>query len=322
LEISAGTNVYELVVWSLKLDGPLLVPADPVGRSSAFPYVLPEVEKGSYLIWVTRSDGGFAPYPVYIEHGEDKKVALEVPDTIPEGMVFVPGGPFFSGPEQAPPWSFRKFHVPSFFIRQREVAVGEYLEFWKSLENPLQKEAYLSRVHFDEGGGSGRAAWDPGGNLLDARLGLDDPVVGVSFDAAGAYCEWLAHLTGNPIRLPSAAEWEKAARGVDGRTYPWGFEYDPDANLTLVSDNAKGKMEYPLWAPPGSFKRDISVYNVYDMGGNVREYASTPDGASQIRGSSASAPSSFLPGWHVSDVSVVPSDVGFRYVMEYTGGEP
>ena len=48
------------------------------------------------------------------------------------------------------------------------------------------------------------------------------------------------------------------------------------------------------------------------------EYAAAPDGASQIRGSSASAPSSFLPSWHVSDAFVSPSDVGFRYVLEYT----
>jgi formylglycine-generating enzyme required for sulfatase activity len=321
LEISAGTNVYELVVWPLKSDGSRLVPADPVGRCSTFPYTIHEIEKGSYLIWITRSDGGFAPYPVYIEHGEDKKVAIEVPETMPEGMAFVSGGPFFCGREQAPPWPFRKRDVPSFFIRQREVAVGEYLEFWKSLKDPAQKEACMARVQYNESGEPARAAWDADGNLLDGRLGPADPVVGISFEAAKAYCEWLAHATGKPVRLPSADEWEKAARGVDGRTYPWGYDYDPDADLALESDNAKGKEQYPLWAPPGSFKRDISVYNVYDMGGNVREYASTPDGAFQIRGGSASTPSSFLPCWHVSDAIGVPSDVGFRYVMEYAGEE-
>ena len=179
----------------------------------------------------------------------------------------------------------------------------------------------MARLQYDESGGPARAAWDDNGNLLDARLGPADPVVGISFEATNLYCEWLAHMTGNPVRLPSAAEWEKAARGVDGRTYPWGYEYDPDANLALVSDNAKGKELYPHWAPPGSFKRDISVYNVYDMGGNVREYASATDGAFQISGGSASTPSSFLPCWHVSDAFVVPSDVGFRYVMEYAGEE-
>ncbi len=321
LEISAGTNVYELVVWPLKSDGPRLVPADPVGRSSSFPFTLPELEKGSYLIWITRSDGGFAPYPVYLEHGELKKVVLEVPETMPEDMAFVPGGSFFGGPEQAPPWPFHKRDVPSFFIRQREVAVGEYLEFWKRLEDPAQQAACMARVQYGETGEPARAAWNADGTLLDGRLELTDPVVGISFEAAGAYCEWLAHTTGKPVRLPRADEWEKAARGVDGRTYPWGYDYDPDADLALVSDNAKGKEKYPHWAPPGSFKRDISVYNVYDMGGNVREYASTVDGAYQIRGGSASTPSSFLPCWHVSGALMVPSDVGFRYVMDYAGEE-
>ena len=319
LEISAGTNVYELVVWPMRSDGPRLVPADPVGRSSTFPYTISEIEKGSYLIWITRSDGTFAPYPVYIEHGEDKKVALEVPETIPEGMVFVPGGSFFCGPEQAPPRPFRKRVVASFFIKQREVSVSEYLDFWKSLEDPAQKEAFMARVQYDKSGKPARDAWDADGNLLDGRLDPADPVVGISFEAAKAYCEWLAHASGQPVRLPRADEWEKAARGVDGRTYPWGYDYDPDANLALVSDNAKGKKKYPLWAPSGSFKRDISIYNVYDMGGNVREYASAPDEGFQIRGGSASTPSSFLPCWQVSTTFVIPSDVGFRYVMEYSG---
>lgn len=321
LEISANTRVDELVVWPLKSDGPRLVPSDPIGRSDVLPYTIPEIEIGSYLVWVTRTDGGFAPYPVYIEHGEDRKVDLEVPALIPAGMVFVPGGPFYSGRELASPWPFLKRYVPSFFIRQCEVSVGEYLEFWMHLGDSSQKTACMSRVQFDESDETAHAAWDADGKLLDERIGLSDPVVGISFDAARMYCEWWAKETGQPVRLPSADEWEKAARGVDGRTYPWGYGYDPEANLALVSDNAKGKKKYPLWAPPGSFNRDVSVYNVYDMGGNVREFVSGPDDGFQIRGGSSLTPSSFLPCWHISDSLDGPSDIGFRYVMEYEGEE-
>ncbi|HSR87585.1 MAG TPA: SUMF1/EgtB/PvdO family nonheme iron enzyme [Pontiella sp.] len=216
MEISAGTNVYELVVWPLKSDGPRLVPADPVGRCRTFPCILPEVEKGSYLIWITRSDGRFAPYPVYIEHGEDKTVELEVPEAIPEGMAFVPGGFFFCGPAQPPPWPFRREYVPSFFIRQREVSVREYLEFWKSLEDPLQQAACMPKVFFDDSCASVRAAWDADGNLLDGRLGLEYPVAGIPFEAARAYCEWLADTTGRPVRLPSASEWERRHAALTG----------------------------------------------------------------------------------------------------------
>jgi formylglycine-generating enzyme required for sulfatase activity len=151
-------------------------------------------------------------------------------------------------------------------------------------------------------------------------LSLEYPVVGILREAAEAFCEWKSNQTGTIIRLPTAEEWEKAARGVDGRRYVWGNGYVSDANLTLTMENAKGKARYPLWAPPGKFMRDVSVYGVYDMAGNVREMTSTPlpksDTLYQLKGGSASTPPNFLPCSYASDTPVVPSDVGFRYIQE------
>lgn len=318
LEISAGTNVDQVAVWPLKSDGPRLVPCDPVAKGSDFPLEIPDIAKGSYMVWVTRQDGTFAPYPVFIEHGEKKKVTLEVPPSIPKGMAFVPGGECYCGGPKSPVYRYHKVNLPSFFIKKKEVTVREYLEFWKSLDDPALKESFMSRIRFKKGAPS-IAAWDAAGKLRDHRLSLDYPVVGITVDAAKAYCRWLAQKQHRIVRLPTADEWEKAARGVDGRTYPWGYDYDAKADLTLTSDNLKGKAKYPYWAPPGTFSDDVSVYGVLDMAGNVREMTSSiypGKKAIQIKGGSASAPPSYLPCSYVSDTwDITPSDVGFRYVM-------
>ena len=109
------------------------------------------------------------------------------------------------------------------------------------------------------------------------------------------------------------------ARGVDGRRYVWGNGLD--VNLTLTKMNKRAQEKHPFLAPPGSFKfTDTSVYNVYDMAGNVREMTSSPlPGSStlyQIKGGSAFTPATFLPCCYASDTPVVPSDVGFRYVQK------
>lgn len=317
LEVQAGEDVYKIVVWPLKLDGLRLVQADPVGSSQVFPYSMPVLESGSYLIWATRADGAFAPYPVFIGNGQSNVVNLVVPEVIPEGMVFVPGGDFLCGGGETSPYRLHTHNLSGFFIGKYEVTVSEYLDFWLSLKDPVQRAACMSRIGYDEGDAEPQAAWDADGRLLDKRLAVDLPVVGITFDAAKMFCEWKSRKTGKAIRLPTGFEWEKAARGVDGRAYPWGQEYEADANLALTLDNPKAKGKYPLWAPPGRFLRDSSVYNVNDMGGNVREFAIAPDGSFEIRGGSGSTPFPYMVCSHVSDsLDVVPSDVGFRYVLE------
>lgn len=315
LEITAGDDVYELVVWALKSDDSRLVLANHIGRSSTFPYTISNIEKGSYLIMITSAEGGFFPYPVYIEPGEAKQVMIELPKQVHEDLVFVPGGPFICGGGASPIYREHQRNLPSFYIKKYEVTIADYLEFWSSLSDPQQRSVMMSRLHFSEDD-EATDAWDADGTILDERVLPDYPVVGISCEAAAAYCKWKSRQTGACIRLPTEFEWEKAARGVDGRTYPWGYGFTVLENLALTRENVNGKAAYPLWAPPGKFNRDISVYNVRDMGGNVREYALTANGDCHIRGGSASTPASFLPCAFISDSPAVPSDVGFRYVME------
>ncbi len=319
LEIVGSDRVKEVIVWPLVDDGPRKVQGDAI-RRGALPIQVDTIKKGSYLLMVMRADGGLMPYPVHIGHGENKRVEIEVPDRVPEGMVYVPGGPFIYGGEESRFYREHQRDVDAFFCKKYEVTFAEYIEFWKNLDDAAFKAAYMSRVRFLQTDRQYKAAWNEAGALTDVRLKLDFPVVGITREAAEAFCEWKSTLAGARIRLPSAVEWEKAARGVDGRRYVWGNEFSIEANLTLTAFNEKGKARYPLWAPPGKFPRDITVYNAYDMAGNVREMTSTklPDSDTfyQVKGGSSSTPPNFLPCCYASDTPVVPSDVGFRYIQE------
>ena len=321
LSIAAPEHVREVVVWPLfdDKDAPRKIQGDVLRRGKP-PLEIDKIKKGSYVLQVTRADGGLMPFPVYVDHGEERLIVLKLPESVPEGMVYVPEGDFFKGGQASHFYRKRRIALPAFFIKKYEVTVAEYLEFWKTLSDPGLKSEYKSRIRFQHQDRRYIDAWDDSGRLIDERLSLEYPVVGIPRMAAEAFCAWKSQLTGETIRLPHADEWEKAARGVDGRSYVWGNGYVDGANLALTKENKKGKARFPLWAPPGKFPRDTSIYGAYDMAGNVREMTSTKlpnsDTFYQLKGGSASTPPNFLQCGYASDTPVVPSDVGFRYIQE------
>jgi len=93
----------------------------------------------------------------------------------------------------------------------------------------------------------------------------DHPVTQVSYDDADAFCNWASKVSGWLVRLPTEAEWEKAARGDDGRLYPWGNDTDPARANT--KEGGPGDT-----APVGKHPQGASPYGALDMAGNVWEW--------------------------------------------------
>jgi formylglycine-generating enzyme required for sulfatase activity len=91
------------------------------------------------------------------------------------------------------------------------------------------------------------------------------PVCGISADDAEAYLAWLSARTGHPYRLPSEAEWEHAAKGWEGREFPWGNEFDPACANTRETG-------IHTTTPVGAFPGGSSPFGLADMAGNAEEY--------------------------------------------------
>jgi serine/threonine-protein kinase len=156
-------------------------------------------------------------------------------------MVLVPAGEFLMGRDDAKDPAEGPQHkrtVDAFFIDKNEVTNEQYLEFVKASN-------YSPPSHWKDG-------------TYPAGQG-DFPVVNVSWNDARAYAEWAQK------RLPSEFEWEYAARGTDGRLFPWGNEARIDA---AVSKEIGLKTPQPV----GSMPAGVSPFGVFDMYGNVWEW--------------------------------------------------
>ncbi|MBL8216448.1 MAG: formylglycine-generating enzyme family protein [Bryobacterales bacterium] len=192
-------------------------------------------------------------------------------------LVYVPAGPFKMGDNFGDGESReRPVHtvdLDAFYIGKFEVTNAEFRKFrddpgyedpkfWPN-GRPVPKDQvpYWTQA-VNHGGGTPDS--DP------------YPVIGVNWDTAVAYCNWLSAKTGKKYRLPTEAEWEKAARGTDQRRYPWGNSIERgDANFV-------GSQKYDTVRIAGFYdgsNRDglqtrnaASPYGVYDMAGNIMEW--------------------------------------------------
>lgn len=194
----------------------------------------------------------------------------------PEGMVWIPGGEFTMGTDHAFPFEgpAHRVVVEPFALDVTEVTVAAFAVFVEASAYTTEAERIGWAAVFDG------TVWRPidGADWLHpdgpgAEASPEEPVVQVSYADALAYATWAGK------RLPTEAEWERAARGgLDGAEYPWGMDVSPGgrpaANLWQGAlpgrdgalDVAHRRLAVGQFAPNG--------YGLYDMGGNVWEWVS------------------------------------------------
>ena len=123
--------------------------------------------------------------------------------------------------------------------------------------------------------------WDEG---IDVKTMANHPVTEVSWDDAVAFCQWARQVSSRTVRLPTEAEWEKAARGTDGRLYPWGSQA-PDGKRCNFNDEVEDITPVGKYSPAGD-----SPYGCADMAGNVYDWCDgwfgTKHAARPLRGGS------------------------------------
>ena len=251
-----------------------------LGEISAESALEVDLPMGSYLAVLSRDDAEDLRYPVWIGRGRiwNGSISLTNGKTRPPGMCRIPAGPFrVGGDDLTQGWSLAagQESLPDYYIASQPVSFGEYLEFLNELAQTNLEEALRRSPRANPDGGSFLEMKSdelvvPERRRRDRGWSLDAPVVAISWFDAEAYCNWLSNKLGHVYRLPTELEWEKAARGVDGRWFPWGNRFDP-----TLCNMARSRAAGARLVDRSEFSTDESIYGVRGLAGNARDWTAT-----------------------------------------------
>ncbi len=253
-----------------------------------------KLPRGSYLAVLQLEGRPPVKIPIVVP-GSEAEMTVRVPEKLPAGFVYIAAGTFFAGGDDQsqarqnlePFW----YSLPGFFISRLEVSFGDYLRFLNDAEvlartdakgtiEPLADRSELttqgltsnrSRVllipHYNGQALFGRTANGDWGRR--SVVPVNGPLCGISMLAALEYAHWYtgSQSDGFTYRLPTDLEWEKAARGVDGRTHVWGEQ--PVGSFCRSESSRLRDFLFP--ESRGVFPNDESVYGVRDLAGSVLE---------------------------------------------------
>jgi formylglycine-generating enzyme required for sulfatase activity len=251
-EVKIVPRVGSLVIRSLKESVEVWLGERRLGEASpAGDLHVDRVAAGSHVVKATARRTGFTPWEreVLVADNQRAEVLIDIEPLRPEPpppprsedaaeMVRVPAGEFWMGSDDGSDREKprHRVHLDAYAIDKYEVTNALYKRFMDATNR-------AAPLYWND------AKWN----------GATQPVVGVSWHDADAYCKWAGK------RLPTEAEWEKAARGTDGRKYPWGDQWDASR-----ANSGESKLEKTV--PVGSYPSGVSPYGAHDMAGNVWEW--------------------------------------------------
>jgi len=165
-------------------------------------------------------------------------------------------------------------YLDSYWIMETEVTNAQYGKF-------IEADGYTTETYWSADGWT----WRSDNAIVEPRYWEDNrfnndlqPVVAISWYETEAYANWLSAETGLDFRLPTEAQWEKAARGTDGDVFPWGSQWNSsyanycEKNCTQDWADQDTDDGYQYTAPVGSYPTGASPYGALDMAGNVWEW--------------------------------------------------
>ena len=172
-------------------------------------------------------------------------------------FVLVPAGPFWMGTaaDRAPVVTTQFPDVQVAWILKEAPAHEVDLPEYYISRTPITNAVWAEYAH----------GVDLPAYAAEPSLEPNHPVCGVTYEEAEAFCRWLSRVSGHSMDLPTEAQWEKAARGTDGREWPWGDDFSPRKCNTREGG-------YGGITPVDRFPEGASPYGVLDMGGNLEEW--------------------------------------------------